>query len=120
MRLIFESHVYLTVGSDGQQMILSLTQDYSEQLRAAGLNHGAEVMIVLHRLKYGVEARAMARLVLIYLEGKTRMQVRIPHAGTEAILERGFEDLEKVTAEVVTLDETKGPEFDGGFPSHET
>jgi len=119
VRLTLKSHVYLTVGSDGRQMFLPLAQSDSDTLQAAGMDHGAEIMVVLHRLKYGVEARTMARVAKIYVEGKSRLQVRIPHASTEAILERGFEDLEEVTIEVVTLDEAGGPEFGSGFTFNE-
>lgn len=105
MKLDFQSHIFLTMGSDGEQIVLPLAQSDSDSLHTAGLRQGSEVMVVLHRLKYGVEARTMAKLASILVEGKERLQVRIPHPSTAAIVQRGFEDLEEVSAELVTLDE---------------
>lgn len=115
MKLHFQSHVFLTMGSDGEQIVLPLAQSDSDSLRSGGLRHGSEVMVVLHRLKYGVEARAIAKLASILVEGKERLQVRVPHPSTAAILERGFEDLEEVSAELVTLDEVEEAKDEGGF-----
>jgi|GEM_PF-6209580 len=101
--------IYLTRTMDKNSCIFPLTQEVSDFLQQMGLKSGSEVFVDIRRKRYGVEVKVIGSLASILVEGKSRLQVRLWPEGTQAILERGFEDLEEVE---ITLTPVKA---EGGF-----
>jgi hypothetical protein len=105
MKQQLQSRVFLTNADRKVITILGLSQENSDALTEAGFHPGNEIIVVLHRHKYDVQIRNIARLTAIDVEDKKRLQLRISASGTAEILERGFQDLEDVTIDILGLNE---------------